>query len=307
MWTRDYWRASLTGLAGSFFSLWLALTLSFVILRSIPGDSIDAQMRSSGASESDIATYKQTLGLDRSLAVQYARYLAGLARGDFGRSLVTREPVLNMIGARLGPTLTLSGLALLVACGLGIGTGAISNLGALDRQNTLYRTTALLAAPLITLALAAPIFWTGTIVLSLGGPSTSIKTTLIPVLVLGFHASGPIGRVMSTSLNEAFAQPFIQTARAKGLPDALVFHHALKFAILPVVSVIALQAGFLLGGTVIIETIFTRRGLGSLMHQAALNQDYPVVQGLVVLNAAFYALTRRISDALRRRMDPRPG
>jgi ABC-type dipeptide/oligopeptide/nickel transport system permease component len=300
------------------FTAWLAVTLSFIALRVIPGDAVETQLRITATPEENIAARRAALGLDKPLPVQYLRYTADLLRGDLGQSLTTREAVTDMIWVRLAPTFSLALLTLLTAIALGLLLGTLPVLRQLMENDTLLFRAAGIAGffstALTTLALAAPVYWTATLAIYLisnqlsllpSGGADGIKSLILPAMILGFHVSGAIARVVEASLRESLSQPFVQTARAKGLPVELVFEHALRVGLLPVFTITALQAGFLLGGTVIIEMIFTRRGLGSLMIQAVQEQDYPVVQGLVLFSALVYAVTRGLADFLRHLADPR--
>lgn len=294
---------------------WLAVTLSFIALRVLPGDGVEAQLRITGVSEQDISRRRAALGLDDPLLIQYGRYVVRMAQGDLGQSITTRENVTDMIRARLAPTISLALLALLFAVMVGLTFGTLPVLGQLTEQNTLPFTVAAYAGWIsTTLALAAPAYWTATLAIFLisnelallpSGGTEGIKSIILPALILGFHVGGAIAKVTEASLHETLSQPFLRTARAKGLPVEIIFEHALRVGLLPIFTITALQAGFLLGGAVIIEMIFTRRGLGSLMIQAVQDQDYPVVQGLVLLSALVYALTRGLADLLRRLADPR--
>lgn len=297
---------------------WLAVTLSFIALRVLPGDGITAQLRLSGVPQSEIASRRAALGFDDPLYVQYGRYWINLAQGDLGQSLNTQENVTQMIRARLAPTFSLALVALLIAVTFGLVLGCVPTLTEFVAQGTFFfhyvRFLRGASIALTTFALAAPAYWTATLAIFIlthqlailpSGGTQNIKSLILPALVLGFHVSGAIARVTEASLREVLTQPFIQTARAKGMPFEVVLEHALRVAMLPVFTVTALQAGFLLGGTVIIEIIFTRRGLGSLMIQAVQEQDYPLVQGLVLLSALVYAVTRALAEFLRWLADPR--
>jgi peptide/nickel transport system permease protein len=180
----------------------------------------------------------------------------------------------------------------------------------------LRRVLTISAEGFTALSLAVPVYWSATLVIFLAahqlsflglpsGGSRGVASLILPALVLGFAVSGGIARIVAAALRENASRQFIMTARAKGLHPLRVYEHALRASLLPILSIIALQAGFLLSGAVIIEFMFTRRGLGSLLHQAVLDQDYPVVQALVLLAAIFYSLTRTLAGWLGRRADPR--
>lgn len=289
-------------------ALWLALTLTFILLRLIPGDAISASLTASGTSQTEIERQRAAFGLDDSLSAQYARYWLDLLRGDFGVSLVTRERVSSMISARLSPTLSLALASFGIMSLFGLVFGSLAVL-----PNRLGR---ILGESLTAFALAAPSYWTATLIIYLfaqrltalglpSGGSDGLKSLILPALVLGFHSSGGLARVVSAALQDNLYAPYTQTARALGLSAWRVYVWALRASLPPILSMMALQAGFLLGGTVIIEIIFTRRGLGSLLHQAVLNADYPVVQALVLLGALAYSLTRALGALAIRQADPR--
>jgi peptide/nickel transport system permease protein len=277
--------------------IWLAATLAFFALRILPGDALEAQLLDSGAGAEVIAQRRAQLGLDVPLIAQYGQFLSGLLRGNLGYSLVNGEPVYETIGVRLAPTMILAVSALVIASGLGIGLGVSAGMGSGFAKN------------LISLSLSMPIYWTGTLViyvasaLSLTGDASQ---TILPIGVLGFHAAGAIARVLQRQVSEILHADFVQTARAKGLRErAVIGRHILRLALLPVVSVIALQAGYLLTGTVITESLFARPGIGRLLVERTLAQDYPVVQGIVVLAAVIYTVVNRLADGVQRLLDPR--
>ncbi len=305
-------------------TLWFAATLAFFALRALPGDAIEAQLRESGAGADVIAERRVALGLDDPLLVQYGRYLTDLARGDLGVSLLDGRPVTEIVAQQFLPTLTLAVCALALAAVVGIALGVIA---ALDVP------LAFAARLLLDLALSMPLYWTGTLAIYVFAVELnwfSSTGLLLPAVVLGFHTAGAIGQVVRAGVQETLALDFIRTARAKGLPERrILIRHVLRAGLLPAVTVIALQAGFLLGGVVITESLFIRPGIGRVLLNATLRQDYPVVQGIVSperrhLHFAQYrrrfqlpaarsasvadALTADLADRIRdRRAADRPG
>ncbi len=284
-------------LASAVMVIWLAATLAFFALRVLPGDALEAQLLDSGASAEVIEQRRVQLGLNIPLIEQYGRFIGGLLRGDLGYSLLNGEPVTETILVRLAPTVTLAVNALVVATISGIGLGVSAGLGTEIAKNV------------ISLSLSMPIYWTGTLViyaasaLSIAGEGSE---TILPVAVLGFHAAGAIAWVLQGQVSEVARADYVRTARAKGLHEHIVIgRHVLRVALLPVVSVIALQAGFLLTGTVITESLFARPGIGRLLVERTLGQDYPVVQGIVVLAAVAYTLVNTAADGVQRALDPR--
>lgn len=287
--------------------LWVAVTLVFLALRAVPGDAISETAFSAGASQSDVEILREEMGLREPLHVQYLQYLGNLLQGDLGRSLVWYQPVTDLIGERLLPTLSLglSALAMAVLWGVSLG---IAN------SKQYPRWIFILSEGLIVLALSVPFYLTAILglyifsfyldVLPAFGSETPLHL-ILPTATLGFHAAGSIARVLSSNLRETYQETFILAARAKGLPPIDLFYHAFRVAILPTLGVLALQAGFLLSGIVIIEEIFGRRGLGSLLLEAVLKQDYPLVQALTLFIALVYLLSNGLSALGRRVLDPR--
>ncbi len=283
--------------------LWVSLTLVFFALRVLPGDALTAVDSASSAAVRE--QQRDALGLNEPLPQQYSNYILNLLQGDFGHSLVTSETVSSMILVRLGPTLALGigsfGIAIAVGCTLAVaalGRGLIGTI----------------ASGLIVLSQAVPYYVTALLVLYVFSlrlnllPASGSRTPLhliLPCSVLGFHAASSIAHVLRSNLHAAYTAPYMLTAYAKGLPPIDRFEHALRVALLPTLPVIAVQAGFLLSGTVVIEVLFVRRGLGNLLLQSVLERDYPVVQALAILGALFYLLALAASDLLRRQMDPR--
>ena len=281
-------------------TLWLAATLAFFALRVLPGDAIQAELQSSGASAQTIAERRAALGLDDPLLAQYGRFLLGITRGDLGVSLLDGRPVSEIIGQQIPPTLTLALSALVVASFGGIALGTLAALGSP------------LARLILTLSLTTPLYWTGTLVIYIFAvrldwlPTSGANNVILPAAVLGFHSAGAVGQVVRANVRDMLGQDFVRTARAKGLRESrVIVRHVLRTALLPVVSVIALQAGFLLGGVVITESLFVRPGLGRVLLDATLRQDYPVVQGAVVVGALTYTLVNALADVTSRLLDPR--
>lgn len=286
---------------------WLALTLTFVALRWLPGDALDTTLVRAGWSAEEVTARRAALGLDDPVWAQYARYLEGIARGDWGESLISGQPVTAIITQNIGPTATLAFAALNVAVLLGVTLGIAA--GASPWRGLRYAAEA--AA---SLALATPVYWTATLAITLftveldllpGVGGSGPRFLVLPALVLGFHTGGSIAQVTARSVREAGGEDFVYTARAKGLPPFDVLDHILRVGLLPVIAVVALQLGFLLGGTVITEMIFVRRGLGVVLLNAITDRDFPVVQGVVVLSAVVISTVNALADVVYQVVDPR--
>jgi ABC-type dipeptide/oligopeptide/nickel transport system permease component len=289
-------------------TVWVAVSLAFIVLRLLPGDAISAQLALSGATESQIAERRAALGLDAPLLTQYLTMIGGLLQGDLGWSLVTGRPVSQMIAEQVWPTVGLAAAALMVAVlvGVGLALGAVFG-GPFVRP----------IAALITLILmASPIYWTGTLAIYLfsvalgwlpsAGSITDVRAWVLPVAVLGLSVAGGLSRVIAAELTHLRRADFVRTAYAKGLPRRVVaVRHVLRAGLGGAITLITLQAGYLLGGAVVTETLFVRRGLGGVLLGAVNTQDYPVIQGLVVFNAIVYSVVTTFGDLVGAAIDPR--
>jgi peptide/nickel transport system permease protein len=269
-------------LAASLGTLWLAVTLAFILLRLVPGDAIAAQFE---GNTSQVAILKRAaLGLDQPPLIQYAAYWIGLARGDLGISLTTGLPVTEMLAQRWPGTamLTLSGMAFAVGIGLITGSAIGWGRGLVRRIAAFY----------CSVSLSIPAYWTATLaLLLLGRWFASPAYSLLPSLILGLHGGGAIGQIFGGTLRDVAQADYIRVARAKGLSQRVIlWRHAVRPALAPVVMIIALQAGYLMSGAILTEMIFQRYGVGMLMRDAVLGQDYPVVQGIVVILTGVYIL-----------------
>lgn len=287
--------------------LWLAVTLVFFLLRLLPGDPVAAEVYQAGGTATQVAQRRAALGLRDSVWVQYQHYLVDLGKGDLGTSWLYKQPVLDLILDRLLPTLSLGLAAFAVATAGGFVLGISHALAS-------FPLIRIVSESLITMALSVPIYLSALVVIYFFSISVNILPVfgedtplhlVLPAFTLGFHASGSIAHVFSSNLHDVFQQPYMLTARAKGLPPIDLLDHAMRVALLPTLSVMGLQAGFLLNGTVIIEFIFARKGLGSLLYQAVQGHDYPLVQALALLGASVYLITNGLSAYCRRRLDPR--
>ena len=288
--------------------LWGVATLVFVILRLLPGDPATLMLSEAGASAEAIAELRADLGLDKPLIVQYGQYLVNLAHGDLGTSLFAGRPVVTVIAEQLPSTIALALAAMLIATVLGAALGIVAAVKAgtwIDSAATAVAVT----------GVSVPIFWSGLLLIWLFSlvlgwlPATGqggLNHLILPALVLGLASSGAIARLVRASLLEVLDQDFIRTARAKGLGKGLVLtRHALKNALIPVVTIIGLQFGFLLGGTVVTETVFSRQGIGRLLVTSILWKDLPVVQGVVLLAGLVYTLVNVAVDVAYGLLDPR--
>jgi peptide/nickel transport system permease protein len=287
----------------------------FALMRVVPGNIADILFDSSGYIDAaQKAKIEADLGLDKPLAQQYAGWIGGLLKGDFGYSYMSERPAISEIGPRLPVTLKLAGLTLFFTIVFGIPLGVWSAV----KQNGIVDNT----LRVITLsALSLPSFWCGLLVLMFAvqvfgtipiysDEPTSLWHELallsIPALVVGFRSSALIVRLTRSSMLEVLRQDYIRTARAKGASDGIInYHHALKNAILPIITVLGIEASHLLGGLVVIETVFNIPGLGRYLVEAIKWRDYPIVQNLVLFSAFAVVICNFIVDMLYAVIDPR--
>ena len=286
--------------------------VSFALLNLAPGDPAEMALRQRHPgqmpSPAAVSAMRAELGLDASLPTQYARWISGALTGDMGRSYVTEQPVAPQLARRTVPTALLTvaalGLALLVAVPMGI-LSARRRGGAVD---AIARLAALVGAAAPPYALAFGLIILFAVKLSwlpaLG--YGSVAQLVLPAIALSLAPMAQLMRLIRASMLEVLGQDYIRTAQAKGLPDqTVVIVHALRNALLPAIGATGVNLGYLLGGAVIVETIFTWPGLGQLMVGAALTRDYPVIQGFVTFIAVVVLLANLGADIALRVADPR--
>ncbi len=261
-----------------------------------------------GASDADVALLKEQLGLDRPLWVQYARFLADALRGDFGQSLFTQESALALILERMPATLELTLAGMLVGIGIALPLGVVS---AIRRGSVTDRLCTVGAVA----GQAMPIFWLGIMLIILFAvqlrllPASGRGTLahlVLPAITLGAYLAPLTMRLTRSGMLDVLTQDYIRTARAKGVGErVLLFKHALRNAAIPIVTILGLQFGRLLGGAVVTETVFAWPGVASLAVKAIRTYDYPVVQGAVVLLALLIVLANLATDVAVTYLDPR--
>ncbi len=282
-------------------------TVVFFLLRVIPGDPALA-IAGIDAAPQDVQAIRERIGTDRPLAVQYAAWLGGIARFEFGSSFASGRPVTGLILERVPLTLTLAVAGIAVSVLIAVPFGILSAV----RRWSLWDYAGMLFSQL---GLAVPGFWLGIVLLllfavkipvfPLFGAGTPARRVL-PALALGASRAAVLLRLTRASMIEELGKEYILTARAKGLPDAAVkYRHALRNALLPVVTVGGIQFGYMLGGAIIIEQVFSLPGLGRLFLNAVYQRDFPLVQGGVVFTAVLFMLVNFTVDVLYSLLNPR--
>jgi peptide/nickel transport system permease protein len=293
----------------------LVATAVFLLIRLVPGDPARAILGET-ANEEQVARVRSLLGIDRPIYEQYATWLGRIARGDFGTSVISGRPVMLDIQQRIGNTVELIVLSTIVSLLVGIPLGILAAL----RAN---RLTDYALSSFAMLGLSLPSFVVGTLMLLVFGlilrwlppaqfvpwyqdPGQHLRVIILPVIALSASSVAVVLRMTRSSMLEVVRQDYIRTARAKGLGDRLVIlRHALRNSLNPVVSIVGLELAALLGGTVIVETIFNWPGLSSLLIAGVRSRDYPVVQGVVLLIAVLTVVINLLVDLVYGWLDPR--
>jgi len=287
----------------------------FFVIRSVPGD-VTSALLGQDATPQQIEDLRRRLNLDQPWPAQFAAWFGGVVRGDLGNSTYMRIPVLQALAQRLEPTAMLALAATLVAVTLGIGLGVIAAV----RHGTVTDYAVMVVA---MLGLSLPTFWLGLLMIMLfavtlqwlpaagygalsDGVGRTVRYLVMPAVALGFSQAAVIARMTRASLLDALGEDFVRTAKSKGLPPArVVLRHALRNALLPVLTVIGLSIATLAGGVVVTETVFNIPGAGRLVIESVQRRDYPVLQGAVIAVAAVYALINLLVDLSYLALDPR--
>lgn len=286
--------------------LGIAIVVFFVIAL-IPGDAVSAMMTQVKLAPDQMALLRRQLGLDDPLFVRLGNYLAGLLKGDLGVSFFGYHPVLRLIRENFPATLELTVAAMGVAVILGLPLGMIAAL----RHNTWLDLSGMTVA---LIGISIPGFWLGLMMIQFFSvqfgwlPITGhgLRPLIMPAIALGVAESAVLARLTRASLLGVLREDFVRTAKAKGLGmRPVVLRHAFRAALIPVLTMFGMQFGTLIGGAVVIENVFARQGLGTLVTKAVINRDAPVVQGVVLVAAVLYVLVNLTVDALYAFIDPR--
>jgi peptide/nickel transport system permease protein len=294
--------------------------LVFFVIRQIPGDAITARLGAEASAEltpEQEAAYRAYFGLDKPLTQQYLEWIGNVLRGDLGQSEVRREPVLTAILKTFPLTLEMTVLALLIALVIGIPIGVLSSI----RPNS---PIDLLARSISLLGLSLPNFWAGTLIILVlstvfhvmpnagrfitlaEDPLRNLGQMIFPAFTLGFAFSASIMRTTRAVMLEALGQDYVRTARSKGLRErTVVLVHTLRNGLIPIITLVGVEMGYLLGGAVLVEDVFALPGIGRLAYTAILQRDYALVQGAVLFIAFNFVLINLFVDFLYSLVDPR--
>jgi peptide/nickel transport system permease protein len=289
--------------------VWFAiLTLVFLMRALVPGDPVKIMFFGRASSPEVVENIRHQLGLDQPLYRQYFTYVGNVLHGDLGESITTKRPVNEEIRDRYPATLKLALASLVVSIVIGLVTGVLAAL----YKDTLIDT---LAMAFSVAGLSMPAFWFGLLMIyffsvRLGWftvvPTDSLKSLILPAVTLGLIASSIVARLVRSAMLEVLSQDYIRTARAKGLGEpGVMWNHAIRNALLPIVTIVGLQFGGLLSGAFIIEAVFAWHGIGELGVQAFAKRDFPLTQGIVLVIATSYVLVNLVVDTLYAWLDPR--
>lgn len=281
--------------------------LSFSILHLAPGDP--AEMMAGIESDKEvIEAIRKEYGLDKPLYVQYLVYVKGLFHGDFGRSIRSNTPVRLLLKQRIGVTMKLAVFSLIIAFLVGILTGVTAAI----HQNSIFDVGSMIFA---LFGASMPIFWFGLLLMMFfsvtfplfpAGGGTDWYSLVLPAITLGTGASALIARITRASMLEVIRQDYLRTARANGIVErVIIYNHALKNAMIPIVTVVGLQFGYMLAGGVITETVFAIPGVGTLLLDGIFGRDYPVVQSTMFMIATTFVAVNLLTDIAYAFLDPR--
>ena len=287
--------------------LWLVVTLVFLLIHIVPGDPVE-QMLGEGASSTDLATLRHQYGLDRPLSEQYLHYWQGVLHGDLGHSLRLNDSVTHLVMQRYPYTLELTLASLIFALMLAVPAGIIAALHRGKMQDNIVGVVSLFGlsfpsfalGPIAILLVSIKLGW-----LPVSGAGTPDHLVL-PALTMGSALAAILTRMVRTAMLEELGQDYIRTARAKGLSERTVlYRHALRNAMIPIITLVGLQFGALLAGAIVTETIFAWPGLGRLTVSAISNRDYALVQGCILVVGLTYVLVNLATDTLYAVLNPR--
>jgi len=300
-------RRGLVRIAVALPAIWLILTMVFLLVHIVPGDPVQ-QMLGEDARAEDLTNLRHTLGLDLPLHTQYAHYFAGLVRGNWGRSFHFQLPVFSLVLQRYPATLQLAFCAMLVCAAIAIPAGVAS---AARRGRAADRTISVLTL----LGLSVPNFALGPVLIlifSIGFGWLPVSGRggflhmILPAATLGAALAAILTRMVRSSMIEELSSDYVRTARAKGFAErAVLYRHAFPNALVPIITIIGLQFGTLLAGTIVTESIFAWPGIGRLTVQAIQARDYPLLQGCILMIALSYVVVNLLTDVVYSLVDPR--
>jgi ABC-type dipeptide/oligopeptide/nickel transport system permease component len=288
-------------------ALWLILTMVFLLAHIVPGDPV-AQMLGEGARAEDLTQLRHALGLDLPIPVQYGRYLAGVLHGNLGESFRFQQPVLKVVAEHYPATLELAIVALLICALIGIPAGVLAAHKRGERTDHAVGVLTLFGLSVPNFALGPVLILFFSVVLGwlpVSGRG-GVSHLILPAFTLGAALAAILTRMVRTSVIEELSADYVRTARSKGVSESgVLFRHALRNALIPILTILGLQFGTLLAGTIVTESIFSWPGIGRLAVQAIGARDYPLLQGCILLIAVSYVFVNLLTDLVYALVDPR--
>jgi ABC-type dipeptide/oligopeptide/nickel transport system permease component len=288
-------------------ALWLILTMVFLLAHIVPGDPV-AQMLGEGARAEDLTQLRHALGLDLPLPVQYGRYLTGVVHGNLGESFRFQQPVLKVVAEHYPATLELAVVALLICALIGIPAGVLAAHKRGERTDHAVAVLTLFGLSVPNFALGPVLILLFSVVLGwlpVSGRG-GVSHLILPAFTLGAALAAILTRMVRTSVIEELSADYVRTARSKGVSESgVLFRHALRNALIPILTILGLQFGTLLAGTIVTESIFSWPGIGRLAVQAIGARDYPLLQGCILLIAVSYVFVNLLTDLVYALVDPR--
>jgi ABC-type dipeptide/oligopeptide/nickel transport system permease component len=288
-------------------ALWLIVTMVFLLAHIVPGDPV-AQMLGEGARVEDLAQLRHALGLDLPLWTQYGHYISGVLHGNLGESFRFQQPVLQVVTSHYPATLELSIVALLICAAIAIPAGILAAHRRGERTDHVVGVLTLFGLSIPNFALGPILILVFSVVLGwlpVSGRG-GLSHLVLPAFTLGAALAAILTRMVRTSVIEELSADYVRTARAKGLPEsAVLFRHAFRNALIPILTIMGLQFGTLLAGTIVTESIFSWPGIGRLAVQAIGARDYPLLQGCILLIAVSYVFVNLLTDFIYAVVDPR--
>jgi len=288
-------------------ALWLILTMVFLLAHIVPGDPV-AQMLGEGARVEDLTQLRHALGLDLPLPVQYGRYLSGVLHGNLGESFRFQQPVLKVVAEHYPATLELALVALLICALIGIPAGVLAAHKRGERTDHVVGVLTLFGLSVPNFALGPVLILLFSVVLGwlpVSGRG-GIAHLILPAFTLGAALAAILTRMVRSSVIEELSADYVRTARSKGVSESgVLFRHALRNALIPILTILGLQFGTLLAGTIVTESIFSWPGIGRLAVQAIGARDYPLLQGCILLIAVSYVFVNLLTDLVYALVDPR--
>jgi peptide/nickel transport system permease protein len=288
-------------------ALWLIVTMVFMLAHLVPGDPV-AQMLGEGARVEDLSELRHALGLDLPLWTQYGHYIAGLLHGNLGESFRFQQPVLRVVASHYPATLELSIVALLICAAIAIPAGVLAAHRRGERTDHAVGVLTLFGLSIPNFALGPALILVFSVMLGwlpVSGRG-GVSHLILPAFTLGAALAAILTRMVRTSVIEELSADYVRTARAKGLSEpAVLFRHAFRNALIPILTILGLQFGTLLAGTIVTETIFSWPGIGHLAVTAIVSRDYPLLQGCILFIAFSYVLVNLLTDFIYSVADPR--